>query len=197
MSRPAVDAVDVAVLAGAALEAAGVRYFLGGSLASSMQGEPRSTNDVDFVVEMAAWKVARLTTALGPDFSVDEPALRSSLVIGQSANVFYLPLFMKIDLIPRGTTPFDESEFERRTRVVVHADGSALWVKSPEDTVLRKLWWYQQGGGASERQWRDVVAVIRANKATIDRAYLARWAPVIGVDPLLERADAESEKDRT
>ena len=118
MSLPAVDAVDVAVLAGTALEAAGVRYFLGGSLASSMQGEPRSTNDVDFVVEMAAWHAARFTAALGPEFSVDEPALRSSLAIGQSANVFYLPLFMKIDLIPRGTTRFDDSEFERRTRIV-------------------------------------------------------------------------------
>lgn len=180
------------MLAGAALEDAGIRYFLGGSLASSMQGDPRSTNDIDFVVDMTARQVAHLATALGAEFSVDEIGLRTASAIGQSTNVFYLPLFMKVDLIPRGHTPFDDAEFERRKAITVRGDGATLWVKSPEDSVLRKLWWYVQGRSVSERQWRDVVAILRVGGGTLEDEYLAQWATQLGVEELLGRARAEA-----
>ena len=193
MSGAAADAVDVALLVGRALEAAGVRYFLGGSLASSMQGEPRSTNDIDLVIDMREAQVAALVSALGPDFSVDEEALCASLRQGIAANLFYLPLFIKVDLMPRGAAAFDESEFARRQSVAVGPDGAALWVKTAEDSVLRKLWWFEQGGRVSDRQWRDVVAILRASGARLDGGYLSAWSAPLGVAELLEAARREAE----
>ena len=112
MNRAAdtLDALGVALRVGGALDAAKVPYFLGGSMASSLHGEPRSTNDLDFVLDMGAWKVPALVAALGSDFAVDDAALRTAFGSGGSANVFFLPLVMKVDLFPRGDSPFDESE---------------------------------------------------------------------------------------
>ena len=188
------DVVDVALRLADALDRAGVGYFVGGSLASSLQGEPRSTNDIDLVVDLPEERVGALVAALGPDFEVDEVALRRAARERSSWNVFHVPpLFTKIDLFMLREEPFDGSEFARRRPVEVRA-GRRLFVKSPEDTVLRKLLWYRQGGEVSERQWRDVVEVLRQSRAVLDVAYLDVWAGRLGVEGLLGRARGEAGK---
>lgn len=185
------DVVDVALLVARALERCGVAYFLGGSLASSFQGEPRATNDIDLVVDLSEPDVAPLITALGPDFDVDEAALRRAVREHASWNVIYVPAVTKIDLFLLRDAPFDASEFARRQRVEVR-EGQALFVKSAEDTVLRKLLWYRSGGGVSDRQWRDVVQVLRQSRAVLDDAYLDGWARSLHLEALLARAREEA-----
>jgi hypothetical protein len=189
-SSTSVDALDVALLVAAALDAAGCEYFVGGSVASSLQGEPRATNDIDIVVAMPLFKVLPFARALGSDFELDQEMLRDAISRGSSANMFYLPLVTKVDLFALGEAPYDEAEFSRRRRVRVRTTGEELWIKSPEDTVLRKLWWYQSGGAVSEKQWRDVAEVLRVS-GPLDDAYLDRWAPPLGVVHLLERMRRE------
>lgn len=188
------DVLDVALRLAAALDRAGVGYFVGGSLASSLQGEPRSTNDIDLVVDLPEERVGALVAALGPDFEVDEEALRRAARERSSWNVFHLPpLFTKVDLFMLREAPFDASEFARRRPVEVRP-GRRLFVKSAEDSVLRKLLWYRQGGEVSERQWRDVVEVLRQSRAVLDDGYLDAWAERLGVEALLARARAEAER---
>lgn len=91
------DALDIALKVAAALTSVGADYFLGGSLASSIQGEPRATNDIDFVISLPAGKVAALRAALGEDFEVDEDMLRDAVLHARCANVFYLPVVTKVD----------------------------------------------------------------------------------------------------
>lgn len=95
---------------------------------------------------------------------------------------------MKVDLFGHAHGPFDESEFSRRRQIAVASAGAQLWVKSPEDTVLRKLCWYRDGGGVSDRQWRDLVGVLRLNAGSLDGDYLRRWAKHLDVTDLLNRA---------
>jgi len=182
------DALDIALKVADALTAVGAEYFLGGSLASSLQGEPRATNDIDFVIALPAGKVGALRDALGADFEVDTDMLRDAVLHARCANVFYLPVVTKIDLFGRGYEPFDESEFARRRSVVVRSSGDSLVIKSPEDTVLRKLLWYQAGGEVSDKQWRDVVSVLRISGAGMDTTYLTTWASRLEISHLLERA---------
>jgi hypothetical protein len=186
-----VDIVDIALKVTEALERCGIGYFLGGSLASSFQGEPRATNDVDLVVDLQEGQVEALAAALGADFDIDDVALRRAAAERSSWNVIYLPSATKIDLFILRSSSFDRSEFARRQRVEVRA-GKALFVKSPEDTVLRKLLWYREGGEVSDRQWRDVVQVLRQSRALIDRRYLDEWGVELGVGDLLVRASAEA-----
>lgn len=191
MSDGPLDPLQVAVRVGTALESVGAAYFLGGSLASSLQGEPRSTNDIDFVIELAPWSVPRFVAALGGDFAVDPVALTNALRRGGTTNIFFLPLVMKIDLFARGDKPFDEAEFQRRRTVSIGsagAESAKLWIKSPEDSVLRKLLWYEEGGRVSERQWRDVVALLRVGGPTLEWVYLDTWANRLRLSELLEGA---------
>jgi hypothetical protein len=182
------DAIGIALKVARALDAVGAAYFLGGSLASSLQGEPRATNDIDFVIALPVGKVSALRDALGSDFEVDLDMLREALLHARSANAFYLPLVTKIDFFGRGYEPFDESEFGRRSAVRVRASGESLVVKSAEDTVLRKLLWFRDGGEVSDRQWRDVVSVLRVSKNSLDETYLTSWASRLGLTALLARA---------
>jgi hypothetical protein len=185
-----VDALDIALRVAIALEQLGVAYFLGGSMASSLQGEPRATNDVDFVVELREDQIGQLAGLLGPDFEVDFEALRTAVRSRSSDNVFFLPWATKIDLFIAGPAPFDRSELARRHWVEVRP-GIGLFVKSAEDSVLRKLLWFRAGGEASTQQWRDVVEILRVSADTLDMAYLASWAPQLGVSDLLARARTE------
>jgi len=187
-----VDALDVALRVTAALESVGADYFVGGSVASSLQGEPRATNDIDIVVSMLSFRVPALATALGNDFEVDQEMLRQALSNGGSANIFYLPFVTKIDIFGLGASQFDEAEFSRRRRTQVKVTGEELFIKSPEDTVLRKLLWYRQGGEVSSKQWRDVVEVLRVSGPQLSADYLDSWATRLGLEPLLARATAEA-----
>jgi hypothetical protein len=110
------DVLDVAFLVAEAIDASGSEYFIGGSVASSLQGEPRATNDIDFVVAMLGHRVRTFVERLGSDFEVDQAMLRDALSRGGSANIFYLPMVTKIDIFGLGGTPYDEVEFARRRR---------------------------------------------------------------------------------
>lgn len=185
------DALTIAGLVARAIEAVEGRYFIGGSLASSMQGEPRATNDIDLVVDLPMGRIKALVDTLGHDFEADADELRRSLLSGGCHNIFYLPQVTKIDLFGLGHTPYDQSEFARRQQVTVRPDLS-LWFKSPEDTVLRKLLWYREGGEVSSKQWRDVVQVLRISGSSLDQSYLNTWAAHLSLQALLQRAREET-----
>lgn len=185
--------LDAAGRFGAACDAAAVPYFLGGSAATTLHGEPRMTNDLDFVLEVDATRVEALVDALigalGEDFEVDAEALARAARLRGSWNVFYLRDFTKIDVFFLRTGPYDRVEFDRRVRHLL-PDGRTLWVKSPEDSVLRKLCRFRDGGGVSERQWRDVVMTLRLNAGRLDEGHLDAWAGPLGVEALLAQARA-------
>jgi hypothetical protein len=186
------DELEVALAVARALESLGVPYFVGGSLASSLQGEPRSTNDIDLIVDLPESQVEAFAEALGVDFDVDIDALRNSMRQKGSWNIFHTPLVLKIDLFAVGTTDFDRSEMDRRRRTIVRDDGAALAIKSPEDTILRKLLWYRESNEVLGQQWRDVLGVLRVSGPLLDGQYLEEWSARIGVAELLGRARAEA-----
>ena len=186
------DAIGIALLVARAIESAGGSYFVGGSLASSLQGEPRATNDIDLVVDLPLGRCGAFVEALGADFEADVAELRRAIADGGSYNIFYLPLVTKIDVFGLGASAYDEIEFSRRREIGVGGTGERLWFKSPEDTVIRKLLWFREGGGASTKQWRDVVQVLRVSGASMDRGYLESWAARLGLTELLARATGEA-----
>jgi hypothetical protein len=192
MDQDSADVLSVALRVARAIEASGGEYFVGGSIASSLQGAPRATNDIDFVLSLPIGKVEVLKHELGEDFELDPDMLRDALLRARTANAFFLPLVLKIDFFGRGYEPFDEAEFSRRRAVQVRPSGETLVIKTPEDTVLRKLLWYRAGGEVSDRQWRDIQSVLRITGDDMDRAYLDAWAKRLAVDDLLHKAHARS-----
>jgi hypothetical protein len=119
MAEEVTDAIDVALLVARAIESVGGAYFVGGSVASSFQGEPRATNDIDIVLDLPLGRIDALVGALGPSFEVDVDMLRDALLHGRTCNIFFLPLLTKVDLFALGPSPFDQIEFSRRKPVAV------------------------------------------------------------------------------
>jgi hypothetical protein len=115
------DVIDVALKVASALTIVGAEYFIGGSVASSLQGEPRSTNDIDVVVKMAVHRIPELKATLGSDFEVDEDMLRDALSRASSANIYYLPRVTKVDIFGLGRSAFDQTEFSRRAPITPDA----------------------------------------------------------------------------
>jgi hypothetical protein len=182
------DIVDVAWTVAQALEAIGADYYIGGSVASSLQATARSTNDVDFVVTMKPDQAPLLATALGSAFSIDVEALADAIRRRWWWNIFHLPTGFKIDLMMRKDTRYDLEAFARRRRMHIEANIEPF-IKSVEDSILKKLQWYRDGGEQSSTQWRDVVELVRVNGPTLERAYLNRWSAELGIEDLLQSAE--------
>jgi hypothetical protein len=140
------------------------------------------------VLELRANQIPPLVLALGEDFDVDEESLREAVARRSSWNIFHLPSVTKVDLFLLRQGDFDASEFARRRRVVLTADGRGLFIKSPEDSVLRKLLWFRDGGELSSTQWRDIIQLLRLGVGQLDMSYLHAWAGKLGIEPLLARA---------
>lgn len=189
------DPVAVAVAVADRLAKLNIHYLIGGSFASSLHGEPRSTNDIDFVVDMNASTARRFAESLGADFYVDADVAVEAARTGGSFNLVHIATAIKVDLFVAGSDPFDRERLRRRQFVRLETAGSStmLHVDSAEDIVLRKLEWFRRGGEVSERQWRDVIAVLGAQRQ-LDLAHLERWANQLGVADLLARAFAEAKR---
>ena len=182
-----IDPVAVVLIVLGHLEALGIPHTVGGSIASSFAGEPRSTIDVDVVAALEDRHVDELVARLSPDFYADSDALRRAVRTKTSANLIHQATQLKVDVFVAGGTPLDDQQIARRLKVVLD-DGRTLFVHPPEDILLQKLRWYRQGGEVSDRQWRDVMAIVKVQGAKLDRRYLEDGARVLGVSDLLKRA---------
>ncbi len=179
-----------------ALAALGIDYRIGGSVASSALGVGRSTLDVDIVVDIREEHVEPLVERLTPAYYVDAESIREAIRRRRSFNVIHLDTMIKVDAFVAGVGPFDRASFERVTVHGIGGDRDRVFpLSTAEDVILRKLDWYERGDRVSERQWNDVLGVLRIQGAALDLEYLRRWAVSLGVDALLERAIEESTSD--
>jgi hypothetical protein len=178
------------------LERLRVPYHIGGSLASSAYGVPRASADVDVIAELELDHVDRLVAGLQEIYFVDRERVLEAVRRRESFNLIHLHTMMKVDVFVPERALFSRQEQARARREVfdVAQDARAFWVKSPEDLVLRKLSWYRTGGEASERQWSDVLGVLKVQAERLDRDYLSHWASELRVLDLLERALSEASR---
>ena len=184
------ESVTVTLRVVAELERLGIDYFVGGSVASSVHGRPRTTDDVDIVAAIPGPQVDALVGALQTDFFVDADMIRDAIRRRASFNVIHLSTMLKVDVFVLGNEDFSIEEMKRRQAVPLR--GSSVWFSSPEDIVIEKLDWFRKGEGVSERQWRDVLGVLAVQGARLDLRYLRQWAARRGLSELLERALAEA-----
>ena len=184
-------ALELVILVGEILERHGVSYALGGSLASSFFGMPRSTVDVDLAVDVPIAAHDALLEDLGTVFSVPEDSARAALEGAGSFNLLGDGGLAKVDLFVLGSGHLDRWQIERRVRVELAGAGAVLWVSAPAEQVLRKLEWFRAGGEQSDRQWSDVLGILRSSGPDIDIQRLRHDADLIGLGDLVERALAD------
>jgi hypothetical protein len=178
------------------LEEIGVRHYVGGSIASSAHGVARASIDADVVAELRPEHAERLCSGLGVAYYVPEARVRDGIARRASFNVIHLETMLKVDVFVSKDRPFDRRALDRaRPSSSEAVDERRLPLASAEDTVLAKLEWFRRGREASERQWSDVLGVLRAGGEALDRRYLEDGARELGVSDLLVRALGEAGRD--
>ena len=175
------------------LDALKIPYMVGGSFASIAYGTHRTTEDVDLVVDLDASQVDELTDALKSAFYIDGDAVREALRRRSMFNAIHYETSFKVDFHLRKGDAYDKAQFGRRRVMTLDEAGDCqAMVASAEDTVVKKLQWYKMGQCISERQWRDVIGVMKVQGERLDLDYMRRWAEPLGIGDLLEEALTEA-----
>jgi len=171
-----------------ALEELEVPYHIGGSVASSIYGILRATIDADLIADLQQEHVQPLVMQLQADYYIDADMIRDAIRRRSSFNLIHLDTMLKVDVYIPKSRSFDQEELRRVQQEVLLEGSRPFYVASPEGTILNKLEWYKMGGEVSDRQWNDILGVLKVQGAHLDMAYLQHWAAVLNVTDLLERA---------
>jgi hypothetical protein len=164
-----------------ALDGAGIAHMVAGSVASMHHGEPRTTQDIDLVIDATAGQLVEFVARFDRDRYYVGDAL-GALTRKDQFNIIDTITGWKVDLIFVRDRPFSREEFARRRPVDILGVRTA--VATAEDTLLAKLEWARLG--ESERQRRDVAAVVAVQRGELDLGYLRRWAAELGLTDDLE-----------
>ena len=183
------EPIEVTLKVTDVFEKLGVPYLIAGSLASTLYGMVRTTQDSDVVTEMRLEHVQVFVSALQDEFYIDEEMIADAIQRNSSFNIIHRETMFKVDVFLPSPRPFLQAQLERAERQTFsfEAEISAKFA-SPEDTILSKLESYRMGGEVSDRQWRDVIGVLKTRAGELDLEYPRKWAVELHVSDLLERA---------
>jgi hypothetical protein len=189
------DIIEVTLKVVQVLERLGITYHVGGSLASSSYGVARSTLDVDMVADIKPEQAKNIYKLLKEEFYVDTEMIQDAIRRRSSFNLIHLESMFKVDVFILKDRPFDREGFSRRIQKAVSSEDpeKRLFFASPEDTVLNKLEWYMKGGEVSDRQWNDVLGILKVQGKELDIDYLKRWAENLSLSHLLNKVFDEAE----
>lgn len=187
------EPIEVTLKVTGILEKLGVPYVIGGSLASTLYGMVRTTQDADIITEMRPEHIQPFISSLQNEFFIDEEMIADSIQHNSSFNIIHRDTMFKVDIFIPRPRPFQQSQIARAQRQTFEFETEiSANFASPEDTILSKLEWYRMGGEASERQWRDILGILKTRAGELDLGYLQIWAEDLKVINLLERALKES-----
>ena len=151
-----------------------IPYIITGGIAVVVWGRPRFTADIDIVVELAPKKLDALAGALlkiDRDVYLDKDMMRSALERRGEFNFIHPASGLKVDFWVLKDEPFDRERMKRRVKKKIA--GSVIYLTSPEDLILMKMLWYEEGG--STRQLEDIASILRIQE-NLDWRYLRAWA---------------------
>ncbi|MGA9770881.1 MAG: hypothetical protein WBV94_17705 [Blastocatellia bacterium] len=191
------EKLDVVMKVIAVLDELGIPYLIGGSFASSLYGQARSTNDADLLIAIKTEHAQAMARKLEAEFYVEESAIKRAVQTGRHFNAIHIERAFKVDMFIAKAGGFAEKQLERRQlRTVSSSPAQEAYFASPEDTVLAKLDWYRRGNEVSDLQWRDILNVLKVQGIRLDQGYMQHWAQELGVADLLEQAFIEAGKSR-
>lgn len=178
---------QVIALVGQRLTELKIPYFVGGGVASIVHGEERFTKDADIVIRIFPFHVPRFVKAFEADFVVSADAVQDALERRYAFNIIHIETAYKIDLYP--ITDEDEMEITALARrLQIDIGAGEIWLASAEDVILAKLKWFRKGGELSEKQWRDVLGILKVQGTNLDFTYLEPMAARFHLTDLLVRA---------
>jgi len=170
-----------------------IPYYIGGSVASSIYGMARATMDVDIVADLKISHINRLKQILENEYYIDNEMIADAIRSASSFNLIHLETMIKIDVFLHKEDPYAEMALQRKRKdTLEELDKVEFYFSSPEDIIVAKVQWYKIGGFVSERQWLDVIGVIKVQGDLLDKKYLKRWSQKLGLAALMQKAFDEA-----
>lgn len=171
-----------------------IPYYISGSIASSIYGIARATMDVDIVADIKIENTSSLKQILENEYYIDENMIKDAIRKFSSFNLIHLETMIKIDVFIHKRQSYQEESLRRKQKDTLEdsEDASEFYFSSPEDIILNKLQWYEIGNRISERQWLDVIGVIKVQHKNLDNGYLRKWGKDLGLLDLLIKAFHEA-----
>ena len=172
-----------------------IPYYIGGSLASSIYGMPRTTLDADIVADIKTNQIKTLKNNLEKEYYIDENMIEVAITNSSSFNLIHLETSVKIDVFVYKDNAYQKNVIERSVEdtLVENEQSSKFRFATPEDIIINKLAWYKMGGKVSERQWLDILGVIKIQRDSLDKKYLKKWSIKLELIKLLEKAFIDTE----
>lgn len=187
------DPSEIAKLLHPIFETLGISYYITGGVAATAYGDPRTTRDLDLVIELNRENISPLVEALEmagfycPPSSVED--IRDGR--GRVLSVTHITKVLNADIVLNANTDFDRSKMARRRKISLDEAGvEQFFVASPEDVVLAKLLWRKPSG--SMKQWSDVLGILKVQGEQLDFDYLWQWAEILNVANDLDQAFTEA-----
>ena len=165
------------------LNRSGVIYYLTGSMASNYWGIPRTTHDLDFVVQLPMSAVTRILEEFSGDFYIEEAAVRAAFQPPHQFNAIDTRSALKVDFWLPKPEPFDREMLHRRMQAELF--GEPAWISTAEDVILHKLVWNRMS--PSDRQLGDAAGIVAVQADALDKIYLKQWAQELKLTSELER----------
>ena len=166
----------------------GVRFYVGGSVASTFHGAIRSTMDVDLVCDLAEADVASFAESFGEEFYISLSAVQQAVQRKSCFNLIHLPTSYKIDVFVNRGRPFDLAAMDRaKDQDIVEGGGLTVPIATVEDSIVAKLEWFRMTNETSERQWDDVSKMVALHEQSLDVEQMRSMAESIGVGDLLAK----------
>lgn len=177
-----------------AFDELGILYYIGGSVASSVYGMPRATQDVDMVSDLKPQQISPLVEKLSSAYYIDKDMILEAINRNSSFNLIHLDTMIKIDVFMCKDEAYHRSAFQRRREDTLDAEDNVLkfYIASYEDIILSQLDLFRMGSQISEQQWRDIQGVLKIQKDSLDIDYLFTWAKDLGLNQLLKKAFHEA-----
>jgi hypothetical protein len=187
------EPIAVTVLVTQVFEKLRIPYMIGGSLASTIYGMVRTTQDADIIAEMNIQHIKPFIMALQNEFYLEEEMIADSIQHKSCFNIIHRASMFKVDVFIPRQSPFQQSQITRAQKQIISTEPEVIvYFASPEDTIIAKLEWFRMGGEISERQWRDVIGILKVRAGMLDFEYLRKWAIELDVIDLLEKGLIES-----
>ena len=161
------------------LEQLKIPYLVTGAVAAMAYGEPRLTNDIDIVAAIEERHIADLLKAFPSDeFYISEEMVREAILQRRQFNIIHPASGLKVDVIIKQNTPFDNSRFRRAHRIYPSESYQANFA-APEDVIIKKMEYYKEGG--SEKHLRDIAGILKISEGIVDKDYVAEWSRQLGL----------------
>lgn len=187
------DPGEIARLLHPIFEQLQISYYITGGVAAIAYGDPRTTRDLDIVIAITSNDLGQLVSALEAAGFYCPPGAVEDIQRGRgkTLSVTHMQMVLNADLVINGDTDFDRTKMARRQLEALDEAGQEyFYLSSPEDVILSKLVWRQRS--QSEKQWRDVLGVLKVQGEALDFEYLQQWAEPLAIAPDLTQALIEA-----